>query len=481
MLSNLVRLFLLCLASAEPPDLGKLVVEYFQAPDASRKQLAKSIETAARGDVRAVAAAVREANLWEPLSGKSCILPTVQEFREAGGEPKPTVGKWTIDVAPGRSIEVAFKMPPTYDSAIASPLIVGIPAKNETLVDSLLSCRFGYPNEAERAIIVAVDRRVAGEVFGRDPETAGDFSRILRGLHRRVHTDLNRTYLYGLGLGGDAAWLVALTHPDRFAQVAVYAAHPPLPHADQLLPLLHENVRDVPFLVCWKYKDQVGDDLKDKSGNATPGSLRTHLVFGEVERYATVNAFNHLFCKWAVNAGTLVNCDPVEPWNGGLPLLPVTETPPRPIPGFFPKRVTLQAENPSIWFRYPAHGRVGWLRQTRWAGPIWTEDQISIHPAPSVDRDEYITSVLKDKLAFLGGTKDGQTIHIETRKCAEIELRIPESWDFSRPFTVFINGRKRFEGLIEPSIKTLLDCAVEDWDTQNLIVATRRFSIRENE
>lgn len=135
----------------------------------------------------------------------------------------------------------------------------------------------------------------------------------------------------------------------------------------------------------------------------------------------------------------------------------------------------------SHWFRYPEQGLCAWLRQTKLAGEVWTAEQLSILPGPEVDADQYITDVLKSLLAYIGGTIEGNTIRIETRRCAEIELLLFENMvDFGKPVVVYINGRKRHERLVKPSIPTLLEEAYETFDFQRLVFAKLTFAIKDD-
>ena len=80
-------------------------------------------------------------------------------------------------------------------------------------------------------------------------------------------------------------------------------------------------------------------------------------------------------------------------------------------------------------------------------------------------------------MAFLGGNVKGQTVTIQTRRCARVELLLPEGLvDFDQPITVRCNGKKRFEGLVPTSIETLLETAYDDWDFQRLRLARISFS-----
>jgi hypothetical protein len=93
---------------------------------------------------------------------------------------------------------------------------------------------------------------------------------------------------------------------------------------------------------------------------------------------------------------------------------------------------------------------------------------LSIISAAEVDRDTYITGVLKHHLYAMGGRIDGQTISLETHGCRNVEVRLP--WgivDFSQPVVVTCNGRKRIDGPVKPGIRTLLTSAYEGWDFQH--------------
>lgn len=132
----------------------------------------------------------------------------------------------------------------------------------------------------------------------------------------------------------------------------------------------------------------------------------------------------------------------------------------------------------SKWFRYPGQGHAQWLRMTKFSGPIWEAEQLSILPGPSVDYGEFITRVLEKKLAYLGGQIEGQHITIETRKCARIDLLLgDELIDLDRSITVRVNGRRRHSGMVERSTRVLLETAYKDWDFQRLFTARLTFSI----
>ena len=107
--------------------------------------------------------------------------------------------------------------------------------------------------------------------------------------------------------------------------------------------------------------------------------------------------------------------------------------------------------------------------------------QYSQTASPATDQDRYITDIIQNKLAYLSARIDGQIITIETRRCARIELLLPLGLvDFSKPVTVRCNGRKRYDRLIQPSIRTMLETAYQDWEFQHPAVAKLSLSIKSN-
>ena len=130
----------------------------------------------------------------------------------------------------------------------------------------------------------------------------------------------------------------------------------------------------------------------------------------------------------------------------------------------------------SHWFRYPVQGRASWLRQTRFLGEPWTAQQIVVAPAWDETPSQAITGILEDRLAFIGGQIDGQTIRLQTRRCAKLDLLLNDDLvDLDQDITIYLNGTKRFQGRAQRRIATLLEVAGQDWDFQRL--STVRFQL----
>ena len=120
-------------------------------------------------------------------------------------------------------------------------------------------------------------------------------------------------------------------------------------------------------------------------------------------------------------------------------------------------------------FRYTTQARDGWLRQTQFSGDPWTSQQLIVSPANNETVGEAMTAMLKEKLGYLGGKIDGQTIHIETHLCGQIEVLLNDDLvDLDKPITIVVDGTVRFEGTAKRKLRTLLDIAKDDWEFQRL-------------
>jgi pimeloyl-ACP methyl ester carboxylesterase len=421
---------------ATPPALDALVNQYFRADDAKERTiLASSIEKAAGSSIEAVATAVRRVMVWEPMPDGDIAI----QSSTSGTITAKYHGSLDLDPAPRHGLVLCM---PNDDEADT----------NLTLNRAITVLG---PNFCDSCGLAALSRSIGGS-FHQHPAAADDLRRIIRELRRRIHLDTDRLYLFGFREGGEAAWMASLFQPDLFAGVIVVAAHPKLPFPQQVYPLLLPNLKDVPLAVI--------DPATDGPNAAPPSVLDAHL-----------DAIVQLAGQTSLPIRRVTV--PFDDGEDGM--LPRWDTTKDELAGIRSKSRTKPGRTVSHWFRYPAQGDVGWLRAVKTYGDVWTEDQLSIAVGPTTDRDAFITDVIKEKLFHLGGRVEGQTIHIETKHIAEVELRLFD-WmvDFAKPITVIINGRKRHEGLVKPNIATLLESAYEEWEFQRLVFAELPFSIR---
>ncbi|UCE61136.1 MAG: hypothetical protein JSU63_05170 [Phycisphaerales bacterium] len=414
------------------PVAGELAAQvelFFHTENAgTRSRIAATIAEASRSDFQAVARAVAEVSLWSELPAARNVVP--------------------LESAAFGTVDVVVSLPDGYDPSQRYPLLVCVP---------------GEPDSADEALALAevcLDKAVEGFVkvspqhpfdspLGESPPAAADLPAFLRHLRKLIHTDTNRIFLFGAGHGGDSAWLVAIAYPDCFAGLITLSAYPRWPYPRQTLPLALKNLTHLPVLTAW----QVVAD-RDK----TP-------------RQVKVAAFNSGIAEFAKRAGLPIT---------GLALAEgVSLELPQPQLAAILNHKRVESTQPvSHWFRCPAQGRSGWIRQTKQAGEVWDVRQLSILSSPSSDHDRFVREVFEENLAYIGGRIDGQIINVDTRRCARVELLLPATaLDWSKPVTIRCNGRKRYEGLLRPSIETMLEAAYEQWEFQCPVAVRKAFSI----
>ncbi len=419
-------------ASPSSLPLSELVESFFHTADPRERQsLVALIEDSVGGSIDAVAEAIEEAQVWP-------ALPIREGVFSFGAESMETVS-------------VAYRLPAAYDPKREYPVVYCLPDQGASATNTFALAGEALGESLDGFVLVCPDRPIGG-VFHEPVTAAEDFRRFVRQGQRRIHTDTDRAFLFGSAAGGEAAWMTAIAHPDLFAGAVILSAYPPAPYPEQVYPFLLENLRRVPVLTVWSSADPPAATARQKA----------------------VAAYNQAIVRFAKRVG--------------LPLVGV-EVPPQAPQGLKPPadqvaRILQGKRGPvprqvSHWFRYPAQGNAGWLKLGRFRGEVWEGDQLSILPSPATDHDTFIAEVFKTHLGYLGGRIDGQTITIEARRCARVEVLLPEGlveWD--RPFTVYCNGKKRHGGPLQPSIQTLLETAFQEWDFHRLPVARLSFSVR---
>lgn len=414
------------------PTLAELVHTFFRSNDGQKRaRLIPAIENAANGSIEVVAEAVKEVQMW----------PAIPDSR----------GTFSFESGAEGAIEVGYQLPSGYDSTAAYPMIVCMSDQGMSSRSTLQRARGALGDTIDDYVLVCPVRAV-GAKFHQPVEVASDLRRLVRKTRRQIHTDTDRVFLFGSAAGGQGAWMAAIAHPDLFAGVIVLSSYPDVPYPQQFYPLLLENLRALPVLTVW--------------AAANDSSMRT--------RQAQIAAHNRAIVALAERAALpIVGVEMQRSTPGNL------RPPPGEVAAMLSRRRAAPGASVSHWFRYPGQGHSGWLKQTRFRGDLWDADQLSIVATPSVDRDRFIAEVLRERLAFLGGQIDGQTITIETRRCERIELLLPYGLlDPSLPITVRCNGKRRHRGVIRPSIHTLLETAHEQWEFQRLTAVRRSFSIK---
>jgi pimeloyl-ACP methyl ester carboxylesterase len=415
-----------------PQPLRELVAQYFctDAPQ-QRAKLVPLIQQASGGSDQAVVEALRTTMLW----------PRVPDFE----------GTFPVELSSGRAVDVAYRLPADYDPAQAHPVLVCLPDHGMAPSGTLARARASLGDVVEGFIWVAPARALGGR-FQQAPEAAGDLRRVVLHMRRLFHTDTDRLYVFGYGVGGEAAWMAAVAHGDLVAGAISLASFPRVPFPEQLYPLLLANLRNVPVLSVWRAP----------ATNAPPRS-----------RDALVAGFNRALVVLAERMGVPVTGVELPRDSEGI-----LDPPADSVRALLGRRRAPPGTPVSHWFRYPDQGQADWLRQVAFSGDVWVAEQMSVLAPPPLDRDRVVRDLLRGRQAYLGGRIEKRTITIVTQKCAEIEVLIP--WGLAgpdAPVRIVINGRRRFARAIEPDLGALLELAFHDRDFQRFSATRLSFTI----
>lgn len=418
------------IAAAKPPasqptaeNLDSLVHDYFTQDERSeRRKLASQIEALPDVSIGQVAEAVRRVCVWEP--------------RRTGRD------ELTVRTAAGDSRVIRMHVPDGYDPSRCYQLIVALHGERTSDAE-FLEFVGQWLGERRDEFLVAAPREYPGAFFGAKPRQAWEPLDWLAALRRRYHVNTDRVYAIGESSGGHAACHLAAFYSHWFAGVVSLSGTLVTPYPRQAREFLLPNLAHTPLLLVWGDEDQ------------TPIAPFTQISVADSNRHicGLVEKLRApIECVEIKGVGPRALSPPAKPF---LDLLTRSRDP-------APRAV-------SHWFRYPAQGRVAWLRQIRFDGPMWEASELAVRVPADGDFDAYCQKTLQEKLAYIGGRIVGQRIEVQTTHTDLVELRLPDGLiDFDRPAVILLNGTKRLEGRVRPRITTLLELAYEDWEFQTL-------------
>jgi hypothetical protein len=114
----------------------------------------------------------------------------------------------------------------------------------------------------------------------------------------------------------------------------------------------------------------------------------------------------------------------------------------------------------------------------RFAGEPWRDDRLRIDLRRGEDPQEALLRAIRLKLGRLEGRVEDQLVTVRSKRAKELDVLLHERLvDFDRPITIKMNGRRAFEGIVEPRIETLVEVAAEDWDFDRLFPVRVRIGI----
>lgn len=247
-------------------------------------------------------------------------------------------------------------------------------------------------------------------------------------VQHRYHIDPDRIFLTGMSNGGIGAWLIGMHHAPLFAGVAPMAGG----LDDVLMPFL-ANLRNTPAYIIHGSKDQVMPVELSRAITRELKTLGYSFIYREHEREHPL-AGGHYFPREELP--DLVN------WFNGQRRQP------------FPTRLTLSRDashfQPFNWVRLDATDSIA----------AFSDDLISKHDE-QIKRREYA------KLDAVIASPN--RIEVRTERVRRYSLFLNNRLiDPSKPLTVVTNGVVSFEGLVTPSVETLLHQARQRQDPRHL-------------
>lgn len=351
--------------------------------------------------------------LQRMLSDKSVSIETISQIiqseRTYQNQPVGSLPNEQI-VIRGRMYPLSTFIPTTYQASKPYPLVVCLHGYGFTGEEYLERWR---PRLGEDYLLVC-PTYPSGAWFTRQAEEL--VLETIRQARRRYHIDPNRIFLTGMSNGGIGAWLIGMHHAPLFAGLAPMASG--LDHV--LMPFL-ANLRNTPVYIIHGTKDQVMPVDLSRSISRELDRLGYSHVYREHEREHPM-AGGHYFPKEEL--------PDLVAWFNSRRREPL------------PTRLTL-VRDASHFQPY------NWLR-------IDSTDPIAAFSEDLVDkRDERIK---RRVYATIDASIVGRTrIEVTAEHVQRYSLFLNDQLiDVSKPLTVTTNGRLSFEGMVSPSVDTLL-------------------------
>ena len=388
----------LALSAARVRDLLR---EYLQAADAAvRDTLRVKLGNEEAFSPATVAALARQ--MRPPAEPTAAIAPGLHELDVVGLEGEP-------------GSRCLVQLPPEYDPLRRYPVVVSLHAAWSTPLNQI-DWWAGQPSQdglrrgqaTRRGVIVIAPAWTAPQQTSYE-YSARDHAAVLNALRaaqRRFSIDSDRVFLSGHSLGGDAAWDIALAHPDLWAGLVAIA-----PTAGKYVNHYWHNARTLPIYI-------VAGELDTACMARNSMDLDRYFAKGFDTTYVEYRGRGHehfsdellrIFDWMAIKQRT-----------------------------FFPRSIDVVTLRP--WDRF-----FWWLEMA--GAPEKTVVLPAQWPPPAGFRPFSIEAK----------TTPGNSVAVH---CGAERVRVwlsPELVDFERPITVTLDGRKLTREGVDPDIDVLLE------------------------
>ncbi|MFM8735286.1 MAG: peptidase [Pirellulales bacterium] len=378
-----------------------LVREYLRATDqAGRTAALTRLRGEEAGDPATIAGLV--ARMRPPLDPPEPASPGLHELVAAGLEGQGDV-------------RCLVQLPPEYDPLRRYPAIVSLHAASSTPLNQIEwwagmpgpdGIRLGQATRNGHVVIAPAWGQPHQSAYGHSAREHAAVLASLREASRRFSIDTDRVFLSGHSLGADAAWDIALAHPDLWAGLVMIG-----PTAGRHVTHYWPNARRLPMYV-------VGGEL-DRAlvqRNAT-----------DLDRYFT-KGFDTTYVEYRGRGHEHFSDEILRlfDWMG------------RKTRDFFPREIEAVTMRP--WDRF-----------------FWWVELEGLPPRTIVLPEEWPPAA--GVRPFQVEARVGATNSLTVR-CGAERVRVwlsPELVDFSKPLTVTLDGQRLLKDRPTPDVGVMLD------------------------
>lgn len=356
-----------------------------------------------------------------------------------------------VELENGEARNLNVRVPADYNPRRAYPLIYALHGQGGNGLDIIRYIERMLPDRVDQYVLAAPDDYQQVLIHSTIPPSAEHLLCLLR-IKQAVHIDSNRVYAIGYSRGGHAAWALAVAHPHEFAGVAAVAGCLLLQDYGELAELFLPNLAATRIYACWGEKDIYGPDGHTLSPDGG--------IAGVNRRVCEIAASQEAPLKWY---------EVPETGHGGVspPRAELEEllSHVRPAPSKSVRHV----------FRLLYQGRAAWLEARDWQGPWWDQKPVNIsfsadeNPDDPADLRTARARAVRNLLGEVRGEIKDQEIRVYRKRIDELAIWIADDMiDWDRPITLTVNGRKVFEGSIQPDVYVCLSQAARSYDFDRL-------------
>ncbi len=412
---------------------------FFETTDPTRRgELAQRIESDPAYDRAGVAGWLHQAELFRPWeSGRKQIRVPIDD---------------------GSTLAVTLRIPRAYDHRRPYPLLYVLHGTGGNGDGIIAYAERLLGDDIEQYVVAAPTGYRQVIVHSTTPPSSEHLA-VLRAVKQTVHTDSDRVFALGFSRGGHAAWTLAVLYPDQFAGLMPVAGTLILQDYGKLYETFLPNIANTRVFCCWGENDVMSADYVTPSEDGGIAGLNLEL------------------CK--VAAGLQLPLTWYEvPDKGHTGIEPPRADVDRLLTG---RRATYPGTVRHV-FRLPYQGHAYWIEAHAWRGSWWDEKPLKLSFRRGEDPDdldvqrEAAARAVRGRLGELRGEINGQEIKVYRKKISELTVWIGDGMiDWDQPVVLDVNGRKVFEGKLEPDLLVCLTQAARTYDFDRLRWAGLRF------